>query len=174
MYCTVSGCVGECVFAYFAWMCGCGVCECDLWECLCVNWRAVVLKDYPFVSIWPSGCRYIPTARTHAFTHARTHTAPVFPQCAKVLTRHTWNIFENTDNILSKLRLQLIDSLWFPGSVVCRIKAFGVELEGAQQTHPLILARPHITFIQRWRGDAQPPSPLKTTRLPPSLIQCEQ
>lgn len=50
-------------------VCECGLCECDLWLCLCVNWRAVVLKDHPFVSIWPSGCKYL-TSTSHTHTHA--------------------------------------------------------------------------------------------------------
>lgn len=41
---------------------------CDLGACLCVNWRAVVLRDHPFVSIWPSGCRHFPDT-SHTFVH---------------------------------------------------------------------------------------------------------
>lgn len=105
---SLSVCVDDwCVSmsALFAWVCGCGVCECDLWECLYVNWRAVVLRDHPFVSIWPSGWYLAATSNTHTHTHiqALTHSckhtcdcctnlALGFLQCSKVLTRHTWDI----------------------------------------------------------------------------------
>lgn len=84
------------------WMCVC-ICVwrervCDLRVCLCVNWRAVVLRDHPFVSIWPSGCRHFPdTSHTHTSAHLLTRMqlthqlSSVFPEVhLGVLTCHRW------------------------------------------------------------------------------------
>lgn len=72
----------ECVSAY---VCVWRERVCDLWECLCVNWRAVVLRDHPFVSIWPSGCKHFPdTSHTHSFTFTNTHATDASAKLPKV------------------------------------------------------------------------------------------